>query len=249
MENSDKTVRELLIMGSVSILLGVLAIVAPFQPSFTFEVCIGTIFVVVGTGHALHSFWGSKREGFFFELFGGAHYLLVGLMLLGNANSGTATFTLLLALLLIMQGMIQFGLSSDLEPRLSKACMFASASAAVFLGVLLWSQWTSGATWLIGLFAGIHLLSRGFSILVLATSIQHAVRLNLLRLPKNDRDVEENGNALNRKTGPADRLLQFSRPAEGPFLFEFADEATECDHSQVHNPLSKPADVSFAEHD
>ena len=199
MENLGGTVKELRVMGGASLILGALAILAPFQRSLTFEICIGTIFVVVGTGQALHSIWGPKREEFFFELFGGVHYLLIGLMLLGTANSGVATVTLLLALLLIMQGMIQFSLSSKLDSKLSKECMLASGSAAVLLGIILWSQWTSGATLMVGLFVGIHLLLRGLSVLVLTASIRQERRLSLSRLGRNGNNEEPNRYGLHRK--------------------------------------------------
>ena len=199
MENLGGTVKELRVMGGASLILGALAILAPFQRSLTFEICIGTIFVVVGTGQALHSIWGPKREEFFFELFCGVHYLLIGLMLLGTANSGVATFTLLLALLLIMQGMIQFGLSSKLDSKLSKDCMLASGSAAVLLGIILWSQWTSGAPLMVGLFVGIHLLLRGLSVLVLTASIQQERRLSLSRLGRNRNNEDTSENHLRRE--------------------------------------------------
>jgi len=185
MEYLDKDLRSLLVIGGASIVLGTLAIIAPFQASLDFEVWIGTTFLVVGIGHAIHSFWSRRWGGFFFQIFGGVHYLLVGLMLLANTGSGEATTTLLLALLLIMQGMVQFSLSSELEPKLSRICLFASGTVAVLLGVLIWLQWPSGATAMVGVCVGIHLQLRGFSVLVLAVSMRRELRLNLSRLRQN----------------------------------------------------------------
>ena len=58
------------------------------------------------------------------------------------------------------------------------------------LGVLIWLQWPSGATLMIGVCVGIHLLLRGFSVLVLAASIRQELRVNLSRL-RQDRGREE----------------------------------------------------------
>ncbi len=91
-------------------------------------------------------------------------------MLLGNPGAGVLMVTLLLALLLIMQGMVQISLSSELQSKLGKGWLFASGVAAVLLGVLTWMQWPSSALWLVGLFVGIHLLLRGWSIVILALS-------------------------------------------------------------------------------
>ncbi len=169
------------VLGIVTLALGTLAVFASFGSSLAFEVWIGMIFVVVGVVQAVDSFWPRRWPGFFFELFGGVYYLLVGLMLLANPNSGVVMFTLLLALLLIMQGMVQFGLASELQPR-PKAWMFASGTAAVLLGVLIWMQWPSNAFWLVGLLVGVHLLLRGWSVVVLALSTRRLSQIELLRL-------------------------------------------------------------------
>ena len=101
-------------------------------------------------------------------LFGAVHYLLVGLMLLANPGAGATMFILLLAMLFIMQGMVQFGLVSELPSHINKNWMLISATLAVVLGVVTWLQWPDNTYWLIGLFVGLHLLSRGLSIVLLA---------------------------------------------------------------------------------
>ncbi len=170
------------VLGIITLVLGTLAVVVSFGSSLAFEVWIGMIFVVVGVVQAVDSFWPRRWPGFFFELFGGVYYLLVGLMLLANPNSGVVMFTLLLALLLIMQGMVQFGLASELQPGLSRAWMFASGTAAVLLGVVIWVRWPSNASWLVGLLVGVHLLLRGWSVVVLALSTRRLTQIELLRL-------------------------------------------------------------------
>ena len=204
MEQLNTNMRSLMLIGFTGLALGILAIVAPFQSSVNFEIWIGVTFILVGIGHAIHSFWSRIWGGFFFQLFGGVQYLLVGLMLLANADSNAVTFTLLLAMLLIMQGVIQFGLSSELESKLSRTCMFASGTVAVILGVLIWLHWPSGATLVVGLFVGIHLLLRGSSVLVLAVSIRQDRRLNLSRL-RQIRNNEEPTEDHSQREGAAGR--------------------------------------------
>ena len=166
----------LLLSGILTLILGIFAIIVPLRASLVFEVGIGMIFIIVGLIQASHSFWARGWGGFYFEALGGVLYLLVGIMLLGNPGAGVQMVTLMLALLLIMQGMVQISLSSELQSRLSKVWMFISGAAAIFLGVLTWKHWPSDALWLIGLFVGIHLLLRGFSIVGLALSGDPLVR-------------------------------------------------------------------------
>ena len=162
--------RWFFVSGTLTLVLGALAIIVPLRSSLAFDIGIGGIFVVAGLIQAVHSFWSRRWDGFYFEALGGVVYLLVGMMLLGNHGAGVRMVTLLLALLLIMQGMVQVSLSSELQPKLSKGWMFASGVAGVGVGVLIWSQWPSGSLWLVGLFIGIHLLLRGWSIITLSLS-------------------------------------------------------------------------------
>ena len=174
MDNLTKALQKhwrwFFVSGMLTLVLGTLAIIVPLRASLAFDIGIGAIFVFAGLIQAVHSFWSLGWGGFYFESLGGVLYLLVGIMLLGNPGDGVRTVTLLLALLLIMQGMIQFSLSSELQSQLSKGWMFTSGIAAVGLGVLIWSQWPSGSLWLVGLFIGIHLVLRGWSTVILSMS-------------------------------------------------------------------------------
>ncbi len=169
-------------LGLLTIVLGVLAAVASFQADLKFEMCLGFLFIAAGLTHAAHSFWSRPWGGFHFQLFGATHYLLVGLMLLANRGPGAVMVILLLAVLLIMQGMVQFGLVSQLHPDIGRSWMLISGVLAVFLGVLIWAQWPSSAYWMVGLFVGIHLVFRGVSIVDLGLAIRRFEYDDLCRL-------------------------------------------------------------------
>ncbi len=169
-------------LGLLTIVFGVLAGVASFQGGLQFEICLGFIFLVVGLTHAVHSLWSRPWGGFYFQLFGATHYMLVGLMLLARRSPGTDMFVLLLAVLFIMQGMVQFSLVSQLHPDISRSWMLISGVLAVFLGAFIWAQWPSSAYWMVGLFVGIHLLFRGVSIVDLGLAIRRFEYDDLRRL-------------------------------------------------------------------
>ena len=167
-----------LVSGILTVILGTLAISVPFWSSLVFYTGIGGIFYVIGLIQTIHASWSRKWGGFYFESLGGVLYLLVGMVLLGNPGAGVRMVTLFVALLLITQGMVQISLSSELLPMLSKGWMFTSGVAAVLLGLLTWMQWPDSALWLTGLFVGIHLLLRGWSLVIMAVSIPVDRRLD-----------------------------------------------------------------------
>ena len=160
--------RWLLVLGVSTIVLGVIAGITSFQSNLTFEIWVGLIFIAVGLGHALCSFWSRLWGGFHFQLFGATYYILIGLMLLANPSIGLQALILVLAMLFIMQGMVQYALASESPDNITKNWMIISASLAVALGVFTWLQWPSNTYWLIGLFVSIHLLFRGLSVIFLA---------------------------------------------------------------------------------
>ena len=177
MDNRTKTLQKhwrwLFALGATTLGLGALAIVLPFVAILTFEIRIGAIFIVVGAAHALYSFWAREWGGFLFELLGGILYLLVGLMLLGNPGGGVLMLALLVAILLIMQGVVQLTLSFELRPMFSWSWIFVSGIVAVLSGVLIWLPWPRAGFWMIGLFVGISLLFRGWSTVILGLSTRY----------------------------------------------------------------------------
>ena len=204
-----------LVLGISTLVLGVLAVLSPFQAGLRFEIMVAFIFIGVGLTHALHSFWSRKWGGLFFELFGAVHYLLVGLMLLANPGPGATILILLLAMLFIMQGMVQFGLVSQMCLHKSKNWMLISGLLAVVLGVLTWLQWPNGAYWTIGLFVGIHLLFRGASLLALAISVRQVTHIDRDRIRRKEGPGTSQVNLTDQILGKA---LELS--TDGPIVNE-----------------------------
>ena len=165
--------RRIIALGTISLSLAVLAIIAPFNVAVTFESTIGIILIVGGTAHMIYAFWAREWGGFFFELFGGVLYLLIGMTLLANPGGSVVVATLLMAILLIMQGVVQLALSFELRPMFSWSWIFISGIVSVLLGVFVWIPWTRSSFWLIGLFVSISLLFRGWSTLILGLSTRY----------------------------------------------------------------------------
>ena len=168
MDTVNNKSRWLLALGISTIVLAAFAVIMPLHSNLTFEIFVGLIFISAGLGHALYAFWSRAWGGFYFQLFGATHYILIGLMLLANPSLGLQGIMLLLALLFILQGMVQFALASEPPDDLTKNWILLSATVAVALGFFIWLQWPSNAYWLIGLFVSIHLLLRGLSLVFFA---------------------------------------------------------------------------------
>ena len=140
------------------------------------------IFILAGLIHAVHSFWSQPWGGFNFQLFSATQYLLVGLMLLSQRGQGVVVFALLLAVLFIMQGLVQLTLAQKLHPYMNRGWVLVNGIVAVFLGACIWAQWPSSAYWVIGLLVGGHLLFRGVSMVIWGLAIRRFEYEDLRRL-------------------------------------------------------------------
>ena len=179
MDNLHNYWHSFLTMSLATIALGAAAFFTPFQSGLNCEIMVGLILLGVGLTHALHSFWGRQSGSFLFELYGAMHYLLVGFMLFTNPGSDRTMLILLLAMLFIMQGMLQFGLLSQTRLSVNQNWMLISAVLAIALGVIIWTQSSNAPYWLIGIFVGVHLLVRGLGTLTLAFATRRLAYANV----------------------------------------------------------------------
>ena len=172
--------RWLFTLGTVSLALGILAIMAPFISAVTFEVAIGSVFVLAGMAHTIYAFWAREWGGFLYELFGGVLYLLIGLTLWANPGAGIFLVALLLAILLVMQGVVQLALSFELRPMFSWTWILVSGIMSILLGTFIWLPWPGSSFALSGLLVAVSLLFRGWSTVILGLSTRFPAQHELV---------------------------------------------------------------------
>ena len=74
---------------------------------------------------------------------------------------------MLLALLFIIEGIVEFGIAFRIRPHSGWIWMFLSGIIAIAVGILLIANLPSSAAWAIGLLVGINLIFSGFAYLFL----------------------------------------------------------------------------------
>ena len=81
--------------------------------------------------------------------------------------TGIVTLTLLLAVMFILEGVVQAGIAFRIRPHAGWVWMLLSGIVAIAVGVLLIAKLPSSAAWAIGLLVGINLMMSGFAYLFL----------------------------------------------------------------------------------
>lgn len=120
-----------------------------------FLLASGVIFII---GAFSTRFWG----GFFLSLLAGVLNLVVGVIFLDRPLEAAILYTLLLAMLFIVEGLFRIvaALTGNFHHRL---WMLLNGLLTLVLGIAIWRFWPLDGIYMIGLFVGVYLIVSGAS--------------------------------------------------------------------------------------
>lgn len=161
-----------LILGIVLLLGGFAAIAFPFLSTIAAKLALGWIFLFAGVMTVVHAFSAGNWRGFLWNLLIGILYAVAGAYLVFFPLAGILTLTMLVAVLFLVDGVLEIIMAYRLRPHSGWGWVMASGIAALIAGVLIASQLPSSATWVIGFLVGIKMIMAGWSFIALALSSQ-----------------------------------------------------------------------------
>jgi uncharacterized membrane protein HdeD (DUF308 family) len=158
-------------LGILFIVLGVAAMAFPFVTTIAVKVFLGWLFLIGGIIQIVHAFSTRAWSEFFLDLLIGVLYVVAGGWLAFFPLTGIVTLTLLLALMFIIEGVLEAGIAFRIRPYAGWVWMLLSGIVAIAVGVLLIAKLPSSAAWAIGLLVGINLIMSGFAYLLLPMAV------------------------------------------------------------------------------
>jgi len=161
------------------ILTGVLAIVIPPVAGIAVLVVVAWLLMFSGAAHLVFAWHTRTAGGMVWELLLGILYILVGVYALLNPVAGLASLTLVLAIYLFMEAVLELILSFRLRPLPGSNWLLFDGIITLILAVLIWRSWPSSSEWVIGTLVGISMLFSGAARL----SLSLAARRVVARLP------------------------------------------------------------------
>ena len=163
-------------VGVVLILLGVLAICAPFVAGLSVMLMLGGLLLAGGVALCVLA----SRAGAFTTglpvLLMGVLMVFAGFYMLSRPVSALASMTLLLAAYLVVSGIIELVAGFRARPEDGWGWVVASAVVSLVLGVMLWRQWPVSGMWAIGTLFGIKLMMTGLSMTSIGMTVRRGVR-------------------------------------------------------------------------
>jgi uncharacterized membrane protein HdeD (DUF308 family) len=151
----------LIVLGVLTVILGVLALISPMMAGMTVTVMVGFLMIIGGIARTIFAFkaqsWGKGILAFVL----GALTLLVGLVMVFRPVLGLTSLTLVLAAYFFIDGIFEIFEAFDLKPLKGWGWMLFGGIVSVLLGFMIWRQWPVSGAWAIGILLGIKLIFAG----------------------------------------------------------------------------------------
>jgi uncharacterized membrane protein HdeD (DUF308 family) len=157
------------------IVAGILAIAVPPAAGVAVAILVAWLLVFSGGVHLVFAWYTRTAGGLVWELLLGVLYVLVGGYILFHPVAGLASLTLVLAIYLFMEGILEFILSFRLRPMPGWGWLMFDGIVTLILAVLIWRTWPSSTEWVIGTLVGISMLFSGISRLMLSMAARQVV--------------------------------------------------------------------------
>jgi uncharacterized membrane protein HdeD (DUF308 family) len=157
------------IQGVIEIIIGILAILAPFAATLATTIFFGWLFLIGGVVGVISVIRDREAPGFWANLALAVLCAVLGIMFLVNPLSGAVTLTWIMATFFILSGVFNFAIARSFTASTGRFWLVViSGIIDIALALMLIIGLPMTAIWAIGLFVGISFLTSGFSVLFAA---------------------------------------------------------------------------------
>jgi uncharacterized membrane protein HdeD (DUF308 family) len=160
-----------IIWGIVTFVCGVLAIILPLTFSFGIALAIGCLILTAGIAHLFFAFDTRSIDGFLWQILLSALYVMAAICLLVNPLLSVLSLTLILAIFLLLEGILELALYFVLRRFRHSVWVLIDGIGTLILGILMISQWPPASPQIIGALIGISLILSAVSRVILSLAI------------------------------------------------------------------------------
>ncbi len=157
------------------IVLGIFAIIEPGVAGLGVTLLVGWLLVIGAVFHFIAAFKGGGAKQVIFQVLIGILYAIGGFYFLTHTIMGTATLTLLLAGIILAEGVIEVISYFRLKGDGASGWLLLNGIITLALGALIWFHWPSSTVWAIGTLVGVNLLMTGITRLMFGLAVRKVV--------------------------------------------------------------------------
>lgn len=157
------------------IVLGMVAIVKPFAAGIGISLFLAWLIVLGGFAYLIYAFSAGNPGSFLWRTLIGVVYIVGGIYLVLHPAIALASFTLMLAVILIMEGVFQLITFFELRVLPGSGWLLCDAILTLILGGLIAYPWPGSSLWAIGTLIGVNLIISGFTRLMYSVAARSLI--------------------------------------------------------------------------
>jgi len=157
------------------IVLGFAAMFKPFAAGIGISLFIAWLIVFTGVVHIIYAFAARSAGSFLWRTLIGVAYIAGGVYLLKNPSIALASLTLLVAAILIAEGVFQLITFFELRVLPGSGWILCDALLTLILGGLIAYPWPDSSLWALGTLVGVNLIISGFTRLMYSAAARSLV--------------------------------------------------------------------------
>ena len=158
-----KSVGWSILLSVLMLVTGILAIASPVAAGIAVNLLVACLLVFSGCVHLVFAWYRRSAGGFLWELLVGILYIVTGVYMLMHPLAGLASLTIVLAVYLLLEAILEFVMGFSLRPLPGSGWLLLDGAITLILAVMIWRTWPSSTEWVIGTLVGISMLFSGVS--------------------------------------------------------------------------------------
>ena len=153
---------------------GLIAMALPLVSSIGIVILLAWVILFAGLSHLVFAFYSRGVGSVLWQILLAVLYVAAGIYLLIHPLLGVVSLTLVLAVFLVLEGIVEIALYFGLRGVRHSGWVLLDGIITLILGILIWRQWPSSSVWVIGTLIGISLIFSGISRVMLSLAARRA---------------------------------------------------------------------------
>jgi len=154
------------------IIAGILAIASPFVAGMVITRVVGWLLLFSGVLHFVYGFRGGGVSAVVWEILLAVVYAVAGFYILANPAIGLASLTVVIALYLFAEAILEFAESYMIRHEIGSGWLLFDGIVTLLLALMIVGTWPSSKIWAIGTLVGVSMLFSGISRLMMSSAVR-----------------------------------------------------------------------------
>jgi uncharacterized membrane protein HdeD (DUF308 family) len=164
-----------IVWGVLLVVIGMLAIASPFLAAIAVSAMVAWLIILAGIIHLTLAFQAHGAGSVIWKVLIGLAYICFGIYLIWRPLLGVAALTLVLAVLFLIEGILDIVLYFKLRSVRGSAWELINGIITLLLGLLIYVHWPSSSIWALGTLVGVSMIVSGIARIMLSTAVRKMV--------------------------------------------------------------------------